>query len=78
MSKHKNPFNPPMKDYLGDGLYVEFDGYQTKLWANRDGMRHEVYLDSNVMKTLFSFVTRVANTIRRHNAATTNGEPDHG
>jgi hypothetical protein len=35
--------------YLGDGLYISFDGYQVKLRAPRDGGDHEVYLEPSVL-----------------------------
>ena len=46
-----------MKDYLGDGLYVEFDGWQFRLYAS-DGVRvtNEVFLDELVVRSFFEFV----------------------
>lgn len=48
------------KTYLGDGLYAEFDGYQFKLYTDRDGLppttRHEVYLDRYVLDNFLTFV----------------------
>ena len=43
--------------YLGDGLYVECDGYQLRLFTDRgqDGV-HEAYLDPDVFTNLLSFV----------------------
>jgi hypothetical protein len=48
-----------MQDYLGDGLYVEFDGWQYKLYAS-NGVRitNEVYLDESVLAAFFDFVKR--------------------
>lgn len=43
--------------YLGDGLYLSFDGYQLKLRAPREYEDHEVYMDPTVLD---SFLTRVA------------------
>jgi hypothetical protein len=44
------------KVYLGDGLYAEFDGFQFRLYTDReDGFRHEVYLDADVLKALLIF-----------------------
>jgi hypothetical protein len=48
-----------MKDYLGDGLYVEFDGWQLKLWADQPHGRQEVYLEPSVYLALTRFVERV-------------------
>ena len=36
--------------YLGDGLYASFDGYQVRLRAPRDGVDHEVFLESSTLK----------------------------
>lgn len=47
------------EEYLGDGLYVSFDGYMIKLRAPRPegdhwiGLEHEVYLE------LLKFVARL-------------------
>lgn len=47
-----------MKDYLGDGLYVEDDGYMIRLWAKRDGITHWVGLEDEVIEALFRFLER--------------------
>jgi len=44
------------QDYLGDGLYVEFDGYGLKLWADREDTTHWVYLEPVVYEALLRFV----------------------
>lgn len=43
--------------YLGDGLYVDFDGYQIKLYAH-DGMRatNTVYLEPRVLGRFLEYV----------------------
>ena len=43
--------------YLGDGLYVDFDGYQIKLYAH-DGLRatNVVYLEPRVLEQFFRYV----------------------
>ena len=38
----------PGETYIGDGLYVSFDGWQFKLRAPRLGGDHEVYLEPEV------------------------------
>lgn len=48
-----------MKDYLGDGLYAEFDGYQIRLYADREYTRHEVFLEPQVYLALTRFVERI-------------------
>ncbi len=42
--------------YLGDGLYVSFDGFQIRLRAPRDGGAHEVYLDDAVLQAFLAFL----------------------
>ena len=38
------------QEYLGDGLYVEFDGYQFRLYTDPQTRgRHEVYLEPAVL-----------------------------
>jgi hypothetical protein len=44
------------KTYLGDGLYVEHDGYQLEL-STLEGQR--VYLDSQVWTALVAYVQRI-------------------
>ena len=46
----------PDGTYLGDGLYATVDrGFQIALTADRDGMRHVVYLDAEVFAALARF-----------------------
>ena len=46
--------------YLGDGLYVSYDGYQFKLMANSHSMPTDVvYLDHYTVNAFVSFVKRV-------------------
>jgi len=45
-----------MEKYLGDGLYVSFDGYQFKLRAPRENGDHEVYLEPPVLKSFLEYV----------------------
>jgi len=42
--------------YLGDGLYVEFDGFQFRLYAsNGIEVTNEVYLEPLVLKAFVEF-----------------------
>lgn len=51
------PLEPPeFKDYLGDGVYVRFDGYQIWVSADRYGMLHEVALEPAVFEKLRQYV----------------------
>ena len=42
--------------YLGDGLYVSFDGWQLKLRAPREQGDHEVYMEPSVWFALVDYV----------------------
>ena len=46
-----------LREYLGDGLYAEFDGFQFRLYAS-NGIRvtNEVFLDELVVRSFFQFV----------------------
>lgn len=39
-----------MKTYLADGLYMDYDGYQVRLWVERFGIVHEVFLDDQTLE----------------------------
>lgn len=43
--------------YIGDGVYVAFDGYQVWLRAERDGMLHEIAIEPAVWGALRRYVT---------------------
>lgn len=45
--------------YLGDGVYASFDGYQIRLYTERDNGTHEVFLDDRTLAALESFVARL-------------------
>lgn len=36
-------------EYLGDGLYCDFDGWQFRLWTEREDGVHEVFLEPSVI-----------------------------
>lgn len=47
------------REYLGDGLYVEFDGYQLKLSASNGMFDHDtVYLEPGVLRALIAYIKR--------------------
>lgn len=46
--------------YLGDGLYVSFDGSAIKLRAPRSGGDHVVYLDDRVFMGFIEWCNTVA------------------
>lgn len=48
------------EEFLGDGLYVSFDGYQYCLRAPREDGDHVVYIDPFIMANLDAYRERVA------------------
>ena len=46
------------EEYLGDGLYVSFDGWQFCLRAPRENGDHIVYLESYAVKQFNEYVQR--------------------
>lgn len=49
------------RTYLGDGLYVEDDGYQFTLIAPRASEEHHVCLESDVLTAFLEFVAKNRN-----------------
>jgi len=47
-----------MEEYLGDGLYVSFDGYQFCLRAPRENGDHVVYLEPPVLAEFIEYVNQ--------------------
>lgn len=47
---------PQNEFYLGDGLYVSFDGFQFRLRAPRSDGDHSVYLDSETFQLFKQYV----------------------
>jgi hypothetical protein len=45
--------------YLGDGLYVSFDGWMIKLRAPRDGGDHWVGLEPRVMEEFLRYIDSI-------------------
>lgn len=45
--------------YLGDGLYVSFDGYQIRLRAPRSGGDHEVFLEPPVLEAFLAYAKEI-------------------
>jgi hypothetical protein len=42
------------EEYLGDGLYASFDGYQIRLRGF--GVDHEVFLDQTTLQAFLGFI----------------------
>lgn len=48
------------KDYIGDGVYTEFDGFGIWLKANDfNNPTDKIYLEPGVLKALINFVDRI-------------------
>jgi hypothetical protein len=57
--------HPDYKQYLGDGLYAEFDSYQIWLYTPQ-GMR--VALEPSVYQALLDYRDRLHATLRKRNS----------
>ena len=52
----------PIHDYLGDGAYVEFDGFNIILKANHHEFpTDKVYLEPQVLENFLNFIKRIKN-----------------
>lgn len=47
------------EEYLGDGLYVSFDGWQYRLRAPHIGGDHIVFLEPQVLKAFIDYTKKV-------------------
>lgn len=48
------------KQYLGDSVYVDTDGYHVVLFTdNGDGPRNEIFLDLSVLRGLIGYTEKV-------------------
>lgn len=61
MTPDTDPTRPRdrFSDYIGDGVYAEFDGYHIWLWADRDGQRHRIALEPAVLAALNRYAERL-------------------
>jgi hypothetical protein len=49
----------PYKDYLGDGVYAEFDGYQVWIWTSNGIVNGDkIALEPAVLRALNAFAKR--------------------
>jgi len=55
-----------MEEYLGDGLYVSFDGFQFKLRAPRENGDHVIYLDKHVFAEFIKYVKQHLAESKQH------------
>lgn len=54
--------------YLGDGLYAAFDGYQIRLWTQREDGVHEVFLNGAALDAFEAFVSSIREDAKRRQA----------
>lgn len=50
-----------MKGYIGDGVYVEWDGFGITIRANSPNNEESVYLEPSVLESLNNFYKRCIN-----------------
>ena len=50
---------PNNAEYLGDGAYVSFDGWQFIVWGERERGWHYVVLEPNSLAVLNSYAQRI-------------------
>lgn len=54
----------PLEQYLGDGLYVTFDGYQLEVFAsNGISTSNVIYMEPEVFAALLSYVKHLGERI---------------
>lgn len=47
------------KEYIGDGVYVSFDGWQLELSTDRMGNIEKIYLDDSTYGALLRYVAKI-------------------
>jgi hypothetical protein len=47
--------------YLGNGIHVEFDGSNYRLWTKKDNRVHEIVVGPIALATLLHFINRTRN-----------------
>ncbi len=52
------------KSFLGDGLYVDWDGFHIRLSAERDGLTHWVGLEPEVLERFERYVVLIRAAIK--------------
>lgn len=60
MTAKKEMEKGKMQDYIGDGVYVEFDGFGIELRANDPENPNSIYLEPKVLEALNRFAKRCA------------------
>jgi hypothetical protein len=57
------------EEYIGDGVYASFDGYQVWLRAERDGMQHRIAIEDQTWLALVSYIERKPWTLSERDSA---------
>jgi hypothetical protein len=61
-----------MKEYLGDGVYCDFDGYHFILTTeNGEHISNIIYLEANVLKALKRYTSDVYSMLNKEEANST-------
>lgn len=59
MVVHVDGITTNNEEYVGDGLYVSFDGFSFKLRAPREGGDHAVWLEPSVLAAFSRYVANM-------------------
>lgn len=62
----------PNKEYLGDSVYVEFDGFGLTLTTNNgypDDPRNEIYLEPKIVENMIKYFDKIKEIIKEKNNA---------
>lgn len=52
-------------EYIGDSVYMEFDGYSFVIWTdNGYGRQNEIFLEPSVVESFQMYVDKVAEAIK--------------
>ena len=69
--------NQQLKDYLGDSVYAEFDGYGITLTTdNGHGPSNTIYLEPDILEALNRFKARMIQNAKLYRDAS-NQQPNH-
>lgn len=53
-----------LKKYIGDGVYASFDGFQLRLWTEREGGTHEIFFEPREWEALKRTMERWRETVK--------------
>jgi hypothetical protein len=58
--------NPRLMEHLGDGLCVDYDGEQIRLFTPREEGIHEVYMNRNVLGSFLDYLITIGLQTPKH------------